>query len=43
MIQFKENAQRDGRTDRRIDGKTLFNRTVLATSGGPKRSRNYVM
>ena len=32
MIQFKENAQTDGRTD----GQTLFYRTLLATAGGPK-------
>ena len=31
MIQFKENGQTDGRTDRQA----LFYRTVPATAGGP--------
>ena len=31
MIQLKENAQTDGRTE----GQTLFYRTLLATTGSP--------
>ena len=41
MIQFKENAWREGRTegwkDRWKDGQTLFYKTILATAGGPKK------
>ena len=43
MIQFKENAQTDGRTDgrtdRRTDRQTLFCRTLLATAVGQKKKK----
>ena len=37
MIQFKENAQTDRRMDGdgKMDGQTLFYRTLPATAGGP--------
>ena len=40
MIQFKENARRDGRTEDgrthgRTGGQTLFHRTLPTTAGGP--------
>ena len=39
MIQFQENALKDGRTDKQKDAdrQTLFHRTLLATTGGPIR------
>ena len=36
MIQFEGNA----RTDGRMDGQTLFQRTLPANAGGPKRVFN---
>ena len=36
MIQFKENALRDRRTEGQKDGQTLFYRTLLATARGLK-------
>ena len=41
MIQFKENAWTDGRTDGRMDAQTLFYRTFPATAGGPKMKLNF--
>ena len=35
MSQSWENLWTDGRTDRRMDGQTLFYRTLPAEAGGP--------
>ena len=40
MIQFKENAWTDGRTEGWKDGQTLFYRTLLATARGPIKLLN---
>ena len=46
MIQFKENAQTDRRTDRWKDGQkdeqTLFYRTLLTTIGGPTTKKSFI-
>ena len=46
MIQFKVNAQTDGRTDRWKDGQkdeqTLFYRTLLTTIGGPTTKKSFI-
>ena len=43
MIQFKENAQADRRTEGQTEGQkdrqTLFHRTLTATAGGPKKRK----
>ena len=35
MIQFKENAQTDGKMEGQKDRQTLFYRTLPANAGGP--------
>ena len=35
MMQFQENIQTDGKTDRRKDGQILFHRTFPITARGP--------
>ena len=40
MSQSQENLQIDGSTNRRMEGQTLFYRTLPAETGGPTRHKH---